>query len=60
MDSIVDGTAGGGRIKGVTPPALRSGAFNNTHASLQIKVPAGSVTAYKAASGWSKYASREE
>jgi len=25
---------------------------------LQIKVPAGSVDAYKAASGWSEYASR--
>jgi hypothetical protein len=32
--------------------------FYNTHASLQIKVPAGSVEAYKAASGWSDYADR--
>ena len=31
--------------------------FQGTHPSLQIKVPAGSVEAYKAAPGWSDYAS---
>jgi len=41
----------------VTPPTLGPYAFSN-HANLQIKVPAGSVEAYKSASGWSSYASR--
>jgi hypothetical protein len=32
--------------------------FLGTHSSLQIRVPAGSVTAYQTAPGWSEYASR--
>jgi len=44
----------------VTPPTATDASFifYYTHESLQIKVPAGSVTAYKTASGWSAYASR--
>ncbi|MCL2762661.1 MAG: leucine-rich repeat protein [Treponema sp.] len=41
-----------------TPPTLGTNAFDNTHASLQIKVPAASVTAYQAAANWSDQASR--
>ena len=40
-----------------TPPTLGSSAFNNTN-DCPIYVPAESVEAYKAASGWSAYASR--
>lgn len=40
------------------PPSLGSGALNGTHANLQIYVPAESVDAYKAADGWSNYASK--
>ena len=40
-----------------TPPTLISGAFVNTN-DCPIYVPAESVEAYKAASGWSAYASR--
>ena len=47
----------------VTPPTASTGpgatpVFYNTLASLQIKVPAGSVDAYKAADGWSTHASQ--
>jgi len=44
----------------VTPPDASVGweQFTESHPSLQIKVPAGSVAAYKAASGWSAYADR--
>ena len=45
-------------LRKVTLPALGSGAFNNTHADLQIKVPAGSVEAYKITPEWSVYAGR--
>lgn len=38
-------------------PAL-SQIFENTSADLLIRVPAGTVDAYKTASGWSEYASR--
>ena len=41
-----------------TPPSLGTEVFSGTHPSLQIRVPAGSVTAYQAAQGWSEYASR--
>lgn len=40
------------------PPTLGNGAFNNTHASLAIKVPAQSVDAYKAATNWISHASK--
>lgn len=38
------------------PPSLGQGAFGMTSPDLLIKVPSGSVEAYKAASGWSMYA----
>ena len=41
-----------------TPPKLEGYNFYNSHPSLQIKVPAGSVAAYKAADVWSQYADR--
>ena len=45
-------------VEAVTPPTLGSGVFSSTHADLVIYVPAESVETYKAASGWSTYASR--
>ena len=45
-------------INATTPPTLGSNAFQNTNANLVIYVPSESVEAYKAASGWSSYASR--
>ena len=45
-------------IKATTPPTLGTNALNNTHADLKIYVPADSVEAYKAASGWSAYATK--
>jgi len=42
----------------ITPPKMDNSTFGYTSASLAIKVPAGSVAAYKAASGWSYYADR--
>lgn len=44
-------------VKATTPPGLLSYSFNNTN-NCPIYVPAESVNAYKAASGWSTYASR--
>ena len=44
-------------LESATPPTLGSSAFNNTN-DCPIYVPPESVDAYKAASGWSKYASR--
>jgi hypothetical protein len=41
----------------VSPPAI-NGSFEYTHSNLVIKVPAGSVAAYKAAAYWSSYADR--
>lgn len=40
-----------------TPPTLGSNAFNNT-GNCPVYVPSASVATYKAASGWSTYASR--
>lgn len=45
-------------VNATTPPTLGTGAFDGCSPNLQIKVPAGSVQAYKTASGWSKYASK--
>jgi len=42
----------------LTPPALGTGVFTNTNSTLQIKVPAASVTDYQTAPEWSSYASR--
>lgn len=44
-------------VHSVTPPTLGSYVFDNTN-DCPIYVPSESVDAYKAASGWSKYASR--
>jgi hypothetical protein len=44
-------------ILALVPPTLGNGAFATGNASA-ICVPAESVEAYKAASGWSGYASR--
>ena len=44
-------------IESATPPTLGEKAFYNTN-DAPIYVPAGSVNAYKSASGWSQYASR--
>ena len=45
-------------IKATTPPTLGSTVFGSVNPNLKIYVPAASVNAYKAASGWSTYASR--
>lgn len=45
-------------VLATTPPTLGTDAFSDTHSSLKIYVPSGSVNAYKAASGWSDYASK--
>lgn len=43
-------------IETTTPPTLGSNAFYNNKSGRKIFVPAESVDAYKAASGWSTYA----
>lgn len=40
------------------PPSLGQGAFGRTSPDLLIKVPSGSLQAYKTASGWSIYADK--
>lgn len=45
-------------VKATYPPTLGSGVFTNTNSNLVIYVPAESVNDYKAASGWSDYASK--
>ena len=45
-------------IKATNPPSLGINVFNNIQNVFTIYVPSGSVEAYKAASGWSNYASR--
>ena len=45
-------------VESVTPPTLGSNAFYSIKINCLIYVPSGSVNAYKAASGWSNYASR--
>ena len=44
-------------VESATPPTLGSNVFNDTN-NCPIYVPPESVDAYKAASGWSNYASR--
>lgn len=43
--------------RATTPPTLNANVFTGTNANLKIYVPAASVSDYKAASGWSSYAS---
>jgi hypothetical protein len=46
-------------LRGTTPlTILESSAFDSTHATLAIKVPASVLDDYKAASGWSTYAAK--
>ena len=45
-------------VRATTPPTVYPNSFENTPANMAIYVPAESVEAYKAASGWSNYASR--
>ena len=45
-------------VQAVTPPTLGSSALTSTSENLVIYVPANSVDTYKAASGWSDYASK--
>ncbi len=45
-------------VKATTPPTLGVGTIMNAPASFTIYVPASSVDAYKAATNWSKYASK--
>lgn len=46
-------------VKATTPPSLVNSAFSSTNInSGNIYVPSASVNTYKAASGWSSYASR--
>ena len=42
-------------VEAITPPTLGSAAFMNNANTRKIYVPAGSVSAYKAATGWSSY-----
>jgi hypothetical protein len=45
-------------VQATTPPTLGSSALSGTNTNLVIKVPSASVNTYKAASGWSDYASK--
>lgn len=45
-------------INAITPPTLGSSVFFQTHSTMNIYVPSESVDAYKAASGWSRYANK--
>lgn len=45
-------------VLATTPPTLDSDSFASTSSDLKIYVPAESVDAYKAASGWSSYYSK--
>jgi len=44
-------------VEATTPPTLGSNVFQNNASSRKIYVPSASVDTYKAASGWSDYAS---
>lgn len=44
-------------VEATTPPELREDAFHSNASGRKIYVPAASVNAYKAAEGWSDYAS---
>jgi hypothetical protein len=43
-------------VRATTPPAAGTKLFLSCHALSAIRVPSGSVAAYKAAAGWSEYA----
>ena len=45
-------------VLATTPPTLGTDAFTDTHSSLKIYVPSGSVNAYKTATNWKDYASK--
>jgi hypothetical protein len=44
-------------VEPTTPPTLGSSIFGNNASGRKIYVPSASVDTYKAASGWSDYAS---
>jgi len=44
----------------VSPPALGSNAFHDTHATLKLYVPPESITTYQAETNWSAHASKIE
>ena len=46
--------------KATTPPSFDSGVFESNGSGRKIYVPTDSVSAYKSAEGWSKYASAIE
>lgn len=58
--SVFEGCSGltAVRIYATTPPTLGNFVFDGTSSNLAIYVPSESVEAYKAAEGWSDYASR--
>lgn len=45
-------------IDNITPPALQGYALNRTPSTMRIYVPDSAVDTYKAATGWSSYASK--
>lgn len=45
-------------VKATTPPTLGSGAFSDISSDCTIYVPAGTLSAYQAATNWSTYASK--
>jgi hypothetical protein len=45
-------------VLALTPPLLGPDTFINTHSSMQIRVPAGSVAAYQGALNWSAFSAR--
>ena len=45
-------------VEAISPPAFENMALSNLSSNLVIYVPAASVDTYKAASGWSEYASK--
>ena len=45
-------------VRATTPPTIGTYAFPTNTSNLKIYVPSGSVDVYKAASGWSSYASK--
>lgn len=53
-----DGNLNSLTVEATTPPTLGTNALDGTHADLGIFVPAESVDTYKAAAGWSAYASK--
>lgn len=45
-------------VNSITPPVLEDDSLLVSSEKCQIYVPAGSVSAYQSASGWSRYAGK--